>query len=463
MTNQVQLFERTEKEKAEWNKQVEKINSEIQKLEAEIADIKANKIYDYAFEWRFEFPDVLDDDGNFIGFDVVIGNPPYLRSEQINEFKPYFAQKYQTTHSKYDIYILFIEMAMSILKKEAKLCYIIPNPITFIPYATLIRKFILENSKIITLVDFGEQIVFENAVVNTCIILLEKTLTNKEHLIRVIKPSEQIERLSTFPINYQLQNDFNLQENYQFRTDIKNEDNLIIDKILKKSIKLSSVYYISKGIVAYSKVDNRKKDDFIFNSNTDNNYKPYLEGKDVSRFNISFKNNYLAYDEKIMSRPTFPELHEKPKLLIRAMSNSLQVTFDESGYFVDQKLIICSKRNIIEKYLKSSKLPIDLVFGQIELLSDLYVVGLLNSKLYNFYFIKSIKKGISILPEDIRNLPILPNVESNKIDVIVNKILSLKKDNPAADTTALEAEIDKMVYALYGLTEDEVKIVEGNK
>jgi len=460
MTNQPQLFAMSTKEKAFWNKKMEALIQETKKLESEIEEIKANKIYENAFEWRFEFPEVLNEDGAFVGFDVVIGNPPYLRSEQINEYKPYFSQTYLSTHLKYDIYILFIEKAISILKADANLCFIIPNVVTFIPYATIIRKYILENTKIVTLVDFGDHMVFESAVVNTCILLLEKTLPPDNHNIKVIKPVKQIEQFSILPFKLHSQNEFLTLLNFQFRTDIKNEDTSIINKIVQNSIKLGSVYYISKGIVAYSKIDNRKKDDFLFNRKVNSSYKPYLEGKDVNKYQISFKNYYLAYDENVMSRPTFPTLHEKSKILIRAMSSILQVCLDEDSYFADQKLIICSKRNIIEAHLKPSKIPTELIYPKIEDISDLYVVGLLNSKLFNFYYTKSVKKGISILPDDIRNLPILPNLDSEDIDKIVSQVIAIKKQNPSADTTALESQIDQLVYQLYDLSEEEIAIIE---
>src|SRR5690606_24957514 len=95
MTQQTQLFEMGKKEKAAWNKKVQQLTVEIKKLETDIEDIKANKIFENAFEWRFEFPEVLNDEGDFVGFDVVIGNPPYIRVkelpyQEIDYFKKYF-------------------------------------------------------------------------------------------------------------------------------------------------------------------------------------------------------------------------------------------------------------------------------------------------------------------------------------------------------------------------------------
>jgi type II restriction/modification system DNA methylase subunit YeeA len=95
LTNQGQLFEMSKKEKAEWNRKVKQLTEETKKLETEIEEIKSNKIFENAFEWRFEFPEVLNDDGDFVGFDVVIGNPPYIRQEEIKELKPHFKSKFK--------------------------------------------------------------------------------------------------------------------------------------------------------------------------------------------------------------------------------------------------------------------------------------------------------------------------------------------------------------------------------
>jgi tRNA1(Val) A37 N6-methylase TrmN6 len=115
MTKQTQLFEMGKKEKADWNKKVSQLTEETKKLETEIEEIKANKIYENAFEWRFEFPEVLNDDGDFIGFDVVIGNPPYVGITEISQqYKIYYETIFKTAKGRFDLYTLFIERAMQI-------------------------------------------------------------------------------------------------------------------------------------------------------------------------------------------------------------------------------------------------------------------------------------------------------------------------------------------------------------
>ena len=290
-----------------------------------------------------------------------------------------------------------------------------------------------------------------------------------------------------------------------------------------------SSFYISKGIVSYSKIDERKKDDFIFTEKLKPNFEKFLEGKDVSKYNITYKDIFIDYNYEIMSRPTFPELHQNRKILVRAMAYGLISTFDDNNYFVDQKLIICSRRDIIERYVPISKRPTTPKFEQCSEISEKYIVSIFNSKLYSFYYDVMLKGGISILPEDIRNIPFKPLKEQDqkpfirltdimlsknkelqeiqkkfttllvsdfKIEKLTEKLedwylldwsdfaneLKKKKismsgkdeekwldrfDRLKKEALAIKGvidstdkEIDQKVYELYGLTGEEIKIVE---
>jgi hypothetical protein len=165
-------------------------------------------------------------------------------------------------------------------------------------------------------------------------------------------------------------------ESFQFRIELDNSVLSIVDKIKNNSVSMESIYYVSKGIVAFSKVDKRKKDDFIFDGKINEKCMPYLEGKDVNRYKINFENKFLEYDYNIMSRPTFPELQENPKILIRAISDGLNATLDDNGYYIDQKLIICSNRYIIEKYINSAKRPKSLNLNKDGFIDDRAILSL---------------------------------------------------------------------------------------
>ncbi|MBF2091068.1 hypothetical protein H1R85_00955, partial [Flavobacterium psychrophilum] len=263
----------------------------------------------------------------------------------------------------------------------------------------------------------------------------------------------------------------------------------------------------------------------------DEKCKPYLEGKDVHRYNIGFEDKYLQYDENIMSRPTFPELHENKKILIRAISDGLNATYDEDGFYIDQKLIICCKRFEIENYITPAKRPKSEHLNKQNSINDLSILALLNSNLCKFYYNTMLKGGVSILPEDIRNFPIFlfneenqqPFIEKADLMLTLNKTLQqqqakvvnmlqrdygLTKPTKKLDTwyeltvqdffkelakakivlsaiqkdevqeyfetyqkqavatksqiTATDKKIDAMVYELYGLSNEEIEIVENS-
>jgi hypothetical protein len=255
---------------------------------------------------------------------------------------------------------------------------------------------------------------------------------------------------------------------------------------------------------------------------------PYLEGKDVARYEINFKKKYLQYDQSVMSRPTFPELHHMPKIIIRAISAGLDSTFDNQSYYIDQKLIICSHRNQITEFIKTGKRPTSKLYLNSHKIHESAVVAIINSKLSKFYYLKAIKRGISVMPEDVRNYPLLKYCSeyqelSNKASTIISNkktlnqiimvLLNLIKSNfdlnkfskrlsswhlltfrefkgelkkqkiklslsdeaewiqhfeeqksKALDIEnqieQIDLEIDQMVYELYGLSEEEIRIVE---
>jgi hypothetical protein len=482
---------------------------------------------DKAFNWQNEFPEVFAKGG----FDVVIGNPPYINIYNMNSLdRDYFnlSDDYTTTYLKYDIYVLFIEKAINLLKKNGIMSYIIPSVILSIPYGKIIREKIIKENTLNQIIDFTGFKVFSDAMVESCILLISKN-TSENNFVKIFKPKLIVTDFQSDNILIN-QNEFLKTDSFQFRLELNNNSLLIIDKIKKLSVSLESIYYVSKGIVAFSKIDDRKKDDFIFNEKIDEKCYPYLEGKDVNRYYIGFENKYLQYDVNIMSRPTFPELHNKNKLLIRAISDGLNATYDDNGYYIDQKLIICSKRFEIENYIIPSKRPKSEHLDSKNVINDLAILALLNSKLSSFYYNKMYKGGVSILPEDVRNFTIylfktkedqqpfvdkadsmlslnkelqeltqkfqrslerkfaltelpkklqdwyllsyaefIKELEKKKIKLSLSeeaewetyftseakKALDLKTHIEKTDK-----EIDQMVYALYELTEDEIKIVE---
>jgi type II restriction/modification system DNA methylase subunit YeeA len=153
MNNQQQLFEMSKKEKAAWNKKIAKLTQDTKKLETEIEEIKANKIFENAFEWRFEFPEVLNDEGEFVGFDVVIGNPPYIKEYEGKEIFDGLRTN-EVYQGKMDIWYMFGADGIKLLKENGYLNYIAPNNWVTNSGASKFRNFILQNTKNKELIDF---------------------------------------------------------------------------------------------------------------------------------------------------------------------------------------------------------------------------------------------------------------------------------------------------------------------
>ncbi|MDD4555638.1 MAG: Eco57I restriction-modification methylase domain-containing protein [Bacteroidales bacterium] len=190
LTHQTSLFDQTKKEKDAWNKKVKELTEKIKKLETKLEEIKSNKVFENAFEWRFEFPEVLNDEGDFVGFDVVIGNPPYIRTKDIpDNQKIIYWQEFESFEKKADIYCCFIELVIRILKTaNGFLSYIISNSWLRLDSFETLRKIILQRNKIITVIDFTDYI-FEEASIHTNILTLQKIKQSKNSIdVAVISP-----------------------------------------------------------------------------------------------------------------------------------------------------------------------------------------------------------------------------------------------------------------------------------
>ncbi|MEI7424210.1 MAG: Eco57I restriction-modification methylase domain-containing protein [Prolixibacteraceae bacterium] len=171
LTTQTTLFDRTKAEKAIWDKQVNTLTNSIASLETELEGIRSNKIYENAFEWRFEFPEVLNEDGDFVGFDVVIGNPPYISLSKIKEQSTYFETSGFQTYSKGgDIYCLFYERGSQILDSNGLLTFITSNSWLRAIYGDLLKKYFIQNMQPLSLLNIEDIQIFDEATVESNII-----------------------------------------------------------------------------------------------------------------------------------------------------------------------------------------------------------------------------------------------------------------------------------------------------
>ena len=586
LMNQTSVFELSEKEKKEKAKKADLISNEIAKLEAEIEEIKSNKIFENAFEWRFEFPEVLNDDGDFMGFDVVIGNPPYIRQEEIKDLKFFLQNHYEVYHGLADLYVYFIEKSIQIAANNGIISQITNNKWLIAGYGEPLRKLLLQK-RLLEIINFGDQQVFIDATTYPAILSLKKEdvslyksnattalperISEMVNLFKAVRDvgelpepvkqslviDDSIENTEIFAnnikqlLNYkkelnglftilqqtldEVQNlRYQLVEQIQFRLALFNEepstnitryisdnshtvlqndltaepwiigksaDDELLKKInlkctnLEKYVK-NSYRGVLTGLTEAFVIDRATKDRLVAaNSRNNDIIKPFLAGRDIKKYqspiidkflilfpkgftneNRQLKDNsnhIIANDAWVWVKVNYPavvnhlisfqskaenrtdkgdywwelracdyyDMFEKPKIMYQVLQVKPCFIYDEEGLFCNNSMWFIPS-------------------------NDKVLLGILNSKMGWWLIAKyctAIQNGYQLIWKYFSQIPIaIGNVTTRtKIIDIVNQILITKKQNPAANTTALEAEIDQLVYQLYDLTEEEIRIIEG--
>lgn len=476
LTNQGQLFGMSEKEKVDWNKKIAQLTEEIIKLETEIEEIKANKIFENAFEWRFEFPEVLNDDGDFVGFDVVIGNPPYLtyhgrRRELINnEMIYYFKNNYNTIidksgAGKYNSVMFFIEKSFQLGRQNSVNTFIID--ISFYEgFYKKTRELILQNSNVLEVVNGLND--FEDVGSGQLILSYQKN-TNPTHIVKY-RESGIFDEIHNIPQKDWLsvgQNFKKLKANdlldilTKIETDTKKLDELFPEKLIRTG---ESVGIKEKGFVCETKDTNSKS--IIYQ---------YVEGSKSlpSKYSPITPTRYFKFDVDLLNEKNIAYRKEadankrknakvlgigdelafkNPKILIRQSCENLCASFSNKAFVYNRSYYSISNVN------SSGKSKFSL----------LYTLALINSRLLNYYAVHKpiIKNDEGKQPQirlgDLKTLPIkvADTKTQEKIETLVDQILTKKSQDNSTDTSDLETQIDKLVYQLYGLNKEEVKIIE---
>ncbi|PKN53529.1 MAG: type II restriction endonuclease [Deltaproteobacteria bacterium HGW-Deltaproteobacteria-13] len=436
---QTHIFELTKAQKSDWEKKLKKLTADITKLEAELEEIKNNKIYENAFEWRFEFPEVLNDDGYFVGFDVVIGNPPYIAGKDLDtDFKEYIKSNYPNTIGKFDVYITFIEQGLNILRNRKNLCFIIPNTILTNENAQLLRASLLKN-KLINKITLLDDKVFEEAFVESIIIELDNQANHE--IIELVNKSFKLIR----KIEY---SEFDESKDKRIQVYFNINDRFINNKIAKISIKLGNIVDFCIGIQIGGEGNSKDfKNEFISTTKLDDSYKKILDGKDFDTYKINWPNKFIKYGDWL-HRKRDDKYFLNPKIIIRQIGATPFATIDFDNYYT-----------------------LNTIYNGILLNKDFninYVFALINSKLNKYIWTQIFFDGKALFPKIKKsqlNEILIANIsltEQEPFIELVNCIFTAKKQDPNADIGSLEKEIDKLVYQLYGLTEEEIKIVEQN-
>jgi adenine-specific DNA-methyltransferase len=440
MTNQTQMFEMTKREKSAWNKKLKKLTEDSKKLETIIEEIKNNKIYEEAFEWRFEFPEVLDDNGDFVGFDAIIGNPPYIDSREniINE-KAYWKIKYDSAkYGKTNTYEVFVELGINLLNKNGYISYIIPVVWLSLDACKGSRQAIFKQNQIIKFA-FTEDSVFEDANVDTLVFVIKKDnpLGNYE-IIKFNNEFDQILNLSNHSQN-------KLDELYS----INLESNEILEKVVSKNKNIGSldnIVTIYNGIATGT-----GKEKYFSETKLDESYKPLLMGNDVHKYYYDKSTIWIHYDRKRLHRARNEEIFlNKEKIIMQRIRNLK----------LDERIIATIDYEKHYTFNSVNNLLLDDVMYNLK-----YVLGILNSKMFNYLY-KSISKNTNITAQDLNKVPfrLIDFKDNSDLDFynkIIEKVTTLLNETEAElklDTKLLE--LDNIVYDLYGITEDEIKIIE---
>ena len=458
--NSSSLFEAKLTKAQEHDKQ--QLEEKITKLQTKIHEIENNKIYQNAFEWRFEFPEVLDEDGGFVGFDVVIGNPPYAVVEKKRNS---YLQPYKSIHEfcnisknydevlggKLNLYRLFIKRAFDILKKGKDFGFIIPLTLIGDNSLNTTRKFVFDNFNKIQLICFpqkdnAKKRVFEDAKQSTLIILGKRDYSQQ-------KVHKEL-NVYTYPYN-------SFDDKYKFyKTPIA--DIYVFDKlkysiplVSQKEWKLLKKLHENKLFRDFKEVSIRRGEinQTIYRKFITREVKTNLiKGVEIGLYKTNQK---LSQGVK--------EYFDEQEFLKTGKENNFSnirriATQRITG--TDERLRIVASIINPKAYFADSTNSISLDLDSKVDLSLEYILGILNSKLMQWRF-KKTSSNNNVSTTELYSLPFKFNPEI-KIEEKVTQILTLKKSDPTADTSALEAEIDKLVYALYGLTAEEIAIVEGD-
>ncbi len=465
-----------------------------------------------ALEWRFEFPEVLDDEGNFLGFDCIIGNPPYIRQEHIKDLKPLLAKQYQDFYnSSSDIYTYFFALALNLLKEKGFSAFITSNKYARAKYGAKLRELLLKKTTLASYMELNAlKKVFESATVDTSIINFIKQMPPKESVFKYYEPTENDkENLKNTPSFLMRQNALST-ESFIFA------DTTLLD--LRDKIEQSGTPLKDWGIQIYRGIltgcneafiiPTEKRDEILKNCDdvqkdergmsererTKELIKPILRGKDIKRYSyewagewvINTHNGHTSFSHKIppIDIEKYPAIKAHldshwDAIVTRSDQGDTPYHLRNCAYLEDFEKEKIVYGEIVQEprfYLDNGECELGGFYAEATsfILTGehlRYLLGMLHSKLITFAF-KTFyaggglgESGYRYKKAFIERLPIPKITHKNqelahKITDCAERILKSKEKDPKANTQGLEQEIDALVYQLYNLTDEEIKIIE---
>ncbi|EOH6668938.1 TPA: Eco57I restriction-modification methylase domain-containing protein [Campylobacter jejuni] len=470
----------------------------------------------HPFEWRFEFPEILDDDGNFKGFDLIIGNPPYIRQEELKELKPHLAKNYKVYKGTSDIYTYFYELGFNVLKENGILSFITSNKYTRAGYGEALREFLLKNTYILKYIDLNGIKVFDSATVDTSILCFEKS-KSKDNKFKYLALSNEI--LKTCAYNIGLYKDFAefsqnslSKESFTFSDENTSALKAKIERIgtpLKEWQGLNIYRGILTGYNEAFIITTEKRNEILANckdeaekERTAKLIHKMLRGRDIKRYSYEWAGLWVIFipwhfpnveKPKTMLENEQDLKEQYPSLYKHLLSHKERLSKrnkEETGICYEWYCLQRWGANYYQEFEKE-KIVYSEIVRKPQFYLDVnlnfyaeatsfiltgenlkYLIAFLNNDFVAFIF-KTFYAGGNLGENGFRykkafleKLPI-PKINSknqklaNELVNLVDEILKAKEQDKNANTQELENKINSLVYKLYNLTEEEIKIIEG--
>ncbi|HDZ5310782.1 TPA: Eco57I restriction-modification methylase domain-containing protein [Campylobacter jejuni] len=471
----------------------------------------------HPFEWRFEFPEILDDDGNFKGFDLIIGNPPYIRQEELKELKSHLAKNYKVYKGTSDIYTYFYELGFNVLKdRGGVLSYITSNKYTRAGYGEALREFLLKNVKFLEYTDLNGIKVFDSATVDTSILCFEKS-KSKDNKFKYLALSNEILKTCAYDIG--LYKDFAefsqnslSKESFTFSDENTSALKAKIERIgtpLKEWQGLNIYRGILTGYNEAFIITTEKRNEILANckdeaekERTAKLIRKMLRGRDIKRYSYEWAGLWVIFipwhfpnveKPKTMSENEQDLKEQYPSLYKHLLSHKERLSKrnkDETGIRYEWYCLQRWGANYYQEFEKK-KIVYSEIVRKPQFYLDVnlnfyaeatsfiltgenlkYLIAFLNNDFVAFIF-KTFYAGGNLGENGFRykkafleKLPI-PKINSknqklaNELVNLVDEILKAKEQDKNANTQELENKINSLVYKLYNLTEEEIKIIEG--
>lgn len=361
-------------------------------------DISLSNIEELSpFHWVLEFPQVYEDGG----FDIVVGNPPYVRIyrgilDEVN--LEYWRNRFQSAHMKFDLYVLFMELSIDLAKPGGMISLIIPDKFMFAPYGEPLREKILDETQICSILDVREESVFEGVSVKNVVPVLRKgpRSTDEFPILERVDNSLEVTREHAHTL-------IESEQGKTIRLSKTKKDAEISDRIEEQSIRFDSIYYSNWGLRTGTK---ELTQEYVVESDDSPLAKPMIRGKNVvDRYQLKPPEEYIIYEKEALYNPMFEELFENPKIIFRKISGEgLMATVDEQGLYCFSTLIPSVNIQSVS-HIDRKGIPEETVECT-QYTNPYYTLTIVNSTLMNWYYQKNLSDDLSIVPSHIQQLPI---------------------------------------------------------